>query len=116
MDKVYETITREKFVHFSTIDTSRSKTRRLAIGQADSLEFKETLEITEIMENFTKVTKYLHKQTKRNINKLCLGNFSCHKTVRIKCSMDSRFSNELYSKTISYHCINYTTCRRGKYN
>ena len=37
-------------------------------------------------------------QTKRNINKLCLGKISHHKTVRIKFSVESGFSNELYGK------------------
>ena len=32
------------------------------------------------------------KETKRNINKLCLGKISRHKTVRIRFSVDSRFS------------------------
>ena len=46
---------------------------------------------------FHKSHKLLN-QTKRNINKLCLGKISHHKTVRIKFSLDSGFSNELYSK------------------
>ena len=37
-------------------------------------------------------------QTKRNINKSCLGKNLRHKTVRIKFSVDSGFSNELYCK------------------
>ena len=37
-------------------------------------------------------------QTKRNINKLCLGKISLQKTLRIKFSVDSGFSNELYGK------------------
>ena len=37
-------------------------------------------------------------QTKRNINKLCLGKVSLQKTLRIKVSVDSGFSNELYGK------------------
>ena len=37
-------------------------------------------------------------QTKRNINKLCLGKISLEKTLRIKFSVDSRFSNEFYGK------------------
>ena len=37
-------------------------------------------------------------QTKRNINKVCLGKISRHKTVRIKFSVDSGFSNMLYGK------------------
>ena len=38
------------------------------------------------------------KQTKRNINKLCLGKISIQKTLRIKFCLDSGFSNELYGK------------------
>ena len=37
-------------------------------------------------------------QTKRNINKLCLGKISLEKTLRIKFSVDSGFSNKLYGK------------------
>ena len=37
-------------------------------------------------------------QTKRNINKLCLGKFSRHKTGRIKFPVDSGFSSELCGK------------------
>ena len=37
-------------------------------------------------------------QTKRNINKLCLGKISRYKTVRIKFSVDSGFSNKPYDK------------------
>ena len=37
-------------------------------------------------------------QTKRNINKLCLGKISLEKTLRIKFSVDSGISNELYYK------------------
>ena len=37
-------------------------------------------------------------QTKRYINKLCLGKISRYKTVRIKFSMDSGFSNKPYDK------------------
>ena len=37
-------------------------------------------------------------QTKRYINKLCLGKISHFKTVRIKFSMDSGFSNKPYDK------------------
>ena len=37
-------------------------------------------------------------QTKRNINKLCLGKISRHKTVRINFSVDFGFSNELYGQ------------------
>ena len=61
-------------------------------GQVDS---PELLEMPEIMENFTKVTKSL---TKRYINKLCLRRISRFKTVRIKFSVGSSFSNNLYDK------------------
>ena len=37
-------------------------------------------------------------QTKRYINKLCLGKISRYKTVRIKFSVDSMFSNKPYDK------------------
>ena len=37
-------------------------------------------------------------QTKRFINKLCLGKISRYETVRIKCSVDSGFSNKPYDK------------------
>ena len=37
-------------------------------------------------------------KTKRYINKLCLGKISLYKTVRIKFSMDSGFSNKPYDK------------------
>ena len=37
-------------------------------------------------------------QTKRCINKLCLGKISRYKAIRIKLSVDSRFSNKLYDR------------------
>ena len=37
-------------------------------------------------------------QTKRNINKLCLGKISLQKALRQTFSIDSGFSNELYGK------------------
>ena len=37
-------------------------------------------------------------QTQRNINELCLGKNSHHKTVKIKFSVDSGFSNMSYGK------------------
>ena len=37
-------------------------------------------------------------QTKRYISKLCLGKISRYKTVRIKFSVDSGFSNKPYDK------------------
>ena len=37
-------------------------------------------------------------QTKRYVNKLCLGKISRYETVRIKFSMDSGFSNKPYDK------------------
>ena len=57
----------------------------------------DTPELTEMTKNFRKVTKYLTK-LKKNINKLCLVKISRHKTVRIKFSVDSGFSNELYGQ------------------
>ena len=41
---------------------------------------------------------HIINQTKRSINKLCLGKISLQKTLRIKFSVDSGFSNELYGK------------------
>ena len=40
----------------------------------------------------------MFKETKRNINKLCLGKILLQKTLRIKFFVDSGFSNELYGK------------------
>ena len=37
-------------------------------------------------------------QTKRDINKLCLGKISLQKTVRMKLSVDSGFCNVFYGK------------------
>ena len=37
-------------------------------------------------------------ETKRYVNKLCLGKISRYETVRIKFSMDSGFSNKPYDK------------------
>ena len=37
-------------------------------------------------------------QTKRNINKSCLGEISFEKALKIKFSVDSGFSNKLYGK------------------
>ena len=37
-------------------------------------------------------------QTKRDIEKLCLGKISLQKTVRMKLSVDSGFSNVFYGK------------------
>ena len=37
-------------------------------------------------------------QTKRDINKLCLGKISLQKTVRMKLFVDSGFSNVFYGK------------------
>ena len=73
------------------------KSFTLFLGQVNSPELSETPEITEIMENFIKVTKNLN-QTKREINKLYLGKTSLQKTVRIKLSVDSGFSNVFYGK------------------
>ena len=62
-------------------------------GQVDSPESPETPEIIK----FYKSDEILN-QTKRNINKLCLGKISLQKTVRIKFFIDSGFSNELCRK------------------
>ena len=43
-------------------------------------------------------SEQIFNQTKRNINKLCLGKISLQKTLRIKFSVDSGFSNEFYGK------------------
>ena len=40
----------------------------------------------------------IHNQTKRSINKLCLGKLSCYKTVRIEFSVHSGFSSKPYYK------------------
>ena len=48
-------------------------------------------------EKFHKSHQILNK-TKRYINKLCLGKISRYKTVRIKFSVDSGFSNKPYDK------------------
>ena len=37
-------------------------------------------------------------QTKRNINKLCLGKISLQKTLKIKFSVDSGFTHEIHGK------------------
>ena len=70
----------------------------LNMGQVDSPELSKTLEITEMMENFTKVTKYLTKFKEILIN--CLGKISCQKAVRIKFSVDFGFSSMFYIATI----------------
>ena len=44
----------------------------------------------------------IFNQTKRNINKLCLGKISLQKTLRIRFSVYSGFSNELYGKKRKY--------------
>ena len=49
------------------------------MGQVDSPESLETPEITETMENFIKVTKYLTKL--KDINKLCLRKIPLQKLV-----------------------------------
>ena len=41
-------------------------------------------------------------QTKRDINKLCLGKISLQKTLRMKLSVDSGFSNVFYCKKRKY--------------
>ena len=66
------------------------------MGQVDSPESLETPEITETMQNFIKVTKYLTKL--KNINKLCLRKISLQKLVRMKFSVDSGFSNVFCGK------------------
>ena len=69
---------------------------QLPSDQNDSPKSPETPEITEVTENFTKVTKYLTKL--RYINKFCLGKISRYKTVTIKFSVDSGFSNKPYDE------------------
>ena len=64
-------------------------------GQVDSLESLEMPEITEKIENLIKVTKYLARLKEVLIN--CIWEKSHFKKhLRIKFSVDSRFSNELY--------------------
>ena len=83
----------------------REKERSLSkiFGNAESVEkvwpgrFPGIAGTHENDRKFNKCDGILN-QTKRNINKLCLGKISCHKTVRIKFSVDSGFSNELYGK------------------
>ena len=58
-------------------------------GQKDSPELPETLEIMEMTENFTKVTKYLSKFKETLIN--CLGKISRQKAVRINFLWIPRF-------------------------
>ena len=48
-------------------------------------------------ERFHKSDQTLN-QTKRNINKLCLGKISLQKAARMKLSVDSGFSNVFYGK------------------
>ena len=69
----------------------------LNMGQVDSPELSKTLEITEMMENFTKATKYLTKFKEILIN--CLGKISRQKAVRIKFSVDFGFSSMFYIAT-----------------
>ena len=65
-------------------------------GRIDSPESPETPEITEMIEKFIKVTKNLTKL--REMNKLSLRKISLLKTVRMKLSVDSGFSNVFYGK------------------
>ena len=65
-------------------------------GRIDSPESPETPEITEMIEKFIKVTKHLTKL--REMNKLSLRKISLLKTVRMKLSVDSGFSNVFYGK------------------
>ena len=65
-------------------------------GRMDSPESPETPEITEMIEKFIKVTKNLTKL--REMNKLSLRKISLLKTVRMKLSVDSGFSNVFYGK------------------
>ena len=69
----------------------------LQLGQVDSPESRGMLEVTEMTKNFHK-SDQTRNQTKRDINKLCVGKVSLEKTVRINLSADSGFSNVLYVK------------------
>ena len=75
-----------KYIEITLLNPSKQN-----LGLVDSPESPETPEITEMTENVKKVTKRL-------INKLCLGKISRYKTVRIKFSVDSMFSNKPYDK------------------
>ena len=50
------------------IDSSEMPVRRSRIGQLNSPESREMLDITEMTENFTKVTKHLTKLKETLIN------------------------------------------------
>ena len=65
----------------------------IVLKKVDSPELLETSEITEMMKNFTKVTKHLSK-FKETINYVCEK--SRQKAVIIKFSVDSVFSNMFY--------------------
>ena len=60
--------------------------------------FLRTPTLKNICERLLHKSHQILNQTKRNINKLCLGKISLEKTLRIKFSVDSRFSNEFYGK------------------
>ena len=68
------------------------------MGQVNSLELPQRLEITEMMEHFTKVTKHLTKFKETLIN--CFGKISCQKAVRIKFFVDSAFLNMFYGNKL----------------
>ena len=66
-------------------------------GQVDSSESSETPELTEKTENFIKGTKYLTKP-KETLTNCVLEKSHFKKTIKMKFSVDSEFSNELDSK------------------
>ena len=84
-------------------NTDDSKTRNLAaylisnVGPGRFPESPETPEITQILENFMKVTKHFTK-LKETLTNYCLGKISLKKTVRMKLSVDSWFLNVFYRK------------------
>ena len=66
-------------------------------GQFDSPESPETPEITEIIQNFIKVTKHLTK-LKKTLTNYVWEKSNFEKTVRMKLSLESGFSNVFYGK------------------
>ena len=66
-------------------------------GRVDSPELPGTPEITEMTENFMKVTKYLTKFKETLIN-YAWDKIYHQKAVRIKFSVDSTFSNMFYGR------------------
>ena len=64
-------------------------------GQVHSPDFSETPKITEMTENFTKVTKYITKFKETLINSVWEKSH-VKKAVTIKFSVDSALSNMFY--------------------